>query len=326
MLKTFLVLFLFLNLIICHSHTFKRKYFPFKVISQMDLLRPSLPFPGIFDISAPSAKFFRRVKLSDKEDIKEIPNLDNEFGKKKFIHYYPELFQSNEGLNIQNFIQQFDVYETTLNLMKQIVNDIALLEDDEEEETYNFTSYYTDLLSEYEPSYVFFDKYTSRQYYLDLINFMNKMKDSVQFYKNKKADPLSKYFNSVGRVIVEKLNEYRKSKNLSSNIEWSELSYYQVLEHSLLMSNIGRLTHDGFNERTNELRKLYPLKSAAENLASFQNFELITKEIIAEKFMDLWITSKSHRLNMEKNMNRCTVAIYKNEHNVYYGTMFLFRV
>ena len=58
-----IVLFLFSSMTICHSHTFKRKYFPFKVSSQMDLLKPSLPFPGIFELSTPSAKFFKNEEV-----------------------------------------------------------------------------------------------------------------------------------------------------------------------------------------------------------------------------------------------------------------------
>lgn len=325
MLNDFFILFLILNLTTCHPHTFKRKYFPFKVSSQMDLLKPSMPFPKIFDISTPSAKFFRKIKLPDTQGVKEIPNLEKEFGKKKFIHYYPELFQSNDELDIKNFSKKINTFKSTLGLMKKTIHEISFLED-EGDEKYNLTSYYNELLTEYEPSYEFFDTYTPKQYYLDLINFMNKIKDSFQFYKDKKSDPLSEYFNSVGRIIVNKLNQFRKSKNLSNNIEWSESSYHHMLEHSLLMSILGKLTHFGFKKRSSMIRKLYPLKSAAENLASFQNFELITKDKIADKFMDLWIKSESHRLNMEKDMNRCTVAIYKDENNVYYGTMFLFRV
>ena len=326
-IKSLLLSFLLICYSVCSSQTYKRKYFPFRITNQLDLIRPSIPFPGIYDISVPPAKFFKRIKMADTNEIRDVPNLSQEFGKKKFLHYYPGLFNSNEGLNIQNFINKIDRYDTILNLMKKVVNEIKVLEDDEDDEKEtSLTSYYKNKLSEYEPGLKFFDIYSSRQYYVDLINFINKMTDSVEFYRGKKNDPLSEFFIQTGKLIVDKMNEFRRLKGLPPTIEWVELPYFNMLEHCLFMSNLGKLTHDGFNQRADELSNLYPLRSAAENLASFQNFELISKEQIADKFMDLWINSEGHRLNMEKDMNRCTVAVYKNENNVYYSTMFLFKV
>jgi len=326
---------------------YKKRYAPFQVMTQSQLLRPSVPFPGIFEFSTPKANFFAKVKTSKDGPAVLKPQLTNDFGKKRYVHYNSDIFVPNEGVDFLALRKNFNFKEMTSEMLSKVLeeqldnlnSDIDLdfpLEGDsgdnkiinkkKENELKHLPKYYQKLFDDYDPNIKFYDKYSRDDYYIDMLKFLSKMKNSVDFYSTPKNNPNSDYYHDLGKLIVRKLNKYRRSQNLKDNVIWSEPMYYYVMEHSVYMSRIRDLTHDGFSNRSNYVRRMYPLKASSENLASFQSFSLLTKDDIADRFMKLWINSEGHRLNMEKDFNMCSVAIYKTENEEYYATMFLIKV
>jgi uncharacterized protein YkwD len=323
---------------LCKRDPYQKRYSPFQVMSQAQLLKPSVPFPGLFEFSTPKADFFSRVKTSKDGPVELKPRLSNEFGKKRYVHYNDDIFLPNEGIDFLALRKNFNFKEMTSEMLANVLEEqMNRLSADldfpgdaptkaKTKPRRNLPKYYQQLFSEYDPNIQFYDDYSRDDYYIDMLKFLSKMKNSVDHYSAPKTDPNSEYFHSLGKLIVAKLNKYRRSKKLKDNVVWSEPMYYYMMEHSMYMSQIHKLTHDGFQTRSRNVQRMYHLKSSAENLASFQSFSLMTKDQIADRFMNLWINSKGHRLNMEKNFNMCTVAIFKTSNQEYYGTMFLIKI
>ena len=324
------------------SDPYLKRYSPFQVVSQAQLLKPSIPFPGILEFSTPKAEFFAKVRTSKNAPAVIKPQLTKDFGKKRYIHYNTDIFLPNEGIDFLSLRKNFNFKDMTSEMLTKVLEEqlhgledgldfpmddlLDNVEKPEKKKKHQLPKYYQNLLSEYDPQINFYDNYSRNDYYIDMLKFLNKMKTSVDFYSNPTSDPNSTYYHGVGKLIVRKLNKYRRKVRLRDNVGWSEPMYYYMMEHSVYMSRIHKLTHDGFQNRSNFVKNMYPLKASAENLASFQTFSLMTKEEIAEKFMNLWINSKGHRLNMEKDFNMCSVAVYKTSNDEYYATMFLIKI
>lgn len=323
----------------CMFDPYRKRYAPFQVITQAQLLRPSVPFPGIFEFSTPKADFFAKVRTSKNTKPVLKPQLSKDYGKKRYVHYNDEIFVPNEGIDFLSLRKNFDFKQMTSEMLAKVLEEQlaglgadlnfpleSLGEEEKKSATANLPKYYQELFSDYDPSIKFYDQYSRDDYYIDMLKFLNKMKNSVDFYSAPAGEPNSEYFHDLGKLIVKKLNSYRRSKKLKDNVIWSEPMYFYVMEHSVYMARIRDLTHDGFSTRSSYVRRMYPAKASSENLASFQSFSLLGKEDIADRFMDLWINSEGHRLNMEKDFNMCSVAIYKTANEEYYATMFLIKV
>lgn len=335
-----LLLFAWLAPSTCMFDPYSKRYAPFQVITQAQLLRPSVPFPGIFEFSTPKAQFFAKVRSSENAEPVLKPQLSKDFGKKRYVHYNSDIFVPNEGIDFLSLRKNFDYKQMTSEMLAKVLEEqLATLgsdldfpleavgrDDKAKADGAKLPKYYEKLFDEYDPSIQFYDEYSRDDYYIDMLKFLNKMKNSVDFYSTTTSDPNSEYYHDLGKLIVKKLNSYRRSQKLRDNVIWSEPMYYYVMEHSVYMSRIRDLTHDGFSTRSRYVRRMYPVKASSENLASFQSFSLLGKEDIAERFMKLWINSEGHRLNMEKDFNMCSVAIYKTQNEEYYATMFLIKV
>lgn len=342
----YLFICFFISSSLCSTDPFKKRYAPFQVISQAQLLKPSIPFPGIFEFSTPKAEFYANVRNSKNEEPVRKAQLSKHFGKKRYIHYNTDIFLPNEGIDFLSLRKNFNFKEMTSEMLAQVLeeqlNDLNNNSDfsvktsidnlkpenknNSKKKKFELPEYYQNLFSQYDPDINFYDKYSRNDYYIDMLKFLNNMKNSVDFYSNTTTDPNSSYYHGIGKLIVRKLNKYRRSVRLKDNVGWSEPMYFYVMDHTIYMSRIHKLTHDGFQNRSQYVSNMYQLKASAENLASFQTFSLMTKEEIAEKFMDLWIKSTGHRLNMEKDFNMCSVAVYKTSSDEYYATMFLIKI
>ena len=312
----------------CLLDPYSKRYLPFRINSQLQLFKPSVPFPGIFEFSYPKGEFFKHVKPSEDAEPEEQPNTAREFGKKRFPHYNERLFLPNENIDFLSLAKKIDIPKVSYKIMLKILDLQLQGKSNKKRKKYNpeIPQYYKDIFSQYDPNTKFYDKYSERQFYTDMLNFLNRVQDTNEFFKQKETHPNSMFFHDIGKLVVTKLNKYRLSKELPHNISWSEPSYYYMLQHSIDMSHKGELSHDGFDNRFSQINRMYSAKSGAENLACFQSFDLLTKDEIADKFMQLWIDSEGHRLNMVKDFNMSTVAIYKSANNKYWGTMFLMRI
>ena len=90
-----------------------KRYSPFQVVSQAQLLRPSIPFPGILEFSTPKAEFFAKVRTSKNAPAVIKPQLTKDFGKKRYIHYNKDIFLPNEGIDFLALRKNFNFKEMT---------------------------------------------------------------------------------------------------------------------------------------------------------------------------------------------------------------------
>ena len=311
------------------GNQYSKKYTPFHFTTQMQLLKPSVPFPGIHEFSYPKGKFFSYIKFKSSDALIMKPVLKNELGTRKYMHYSSEIFVPNEGLSFLSIINQKDFDDLSSQiLIKMLKRKLNI----DSETAYKkikpkLPAYYQNIVDKYDHATLIYDKYFPKQYDIDLINFLNRTENSIQKLNDSNfKNSGSKYFNDVGRLTVEKLNMYRRSKYLPDNFSWSESMYLLTVQHSEHMANIRTLTHDGFNERSDYARTLYNFKRSGENLASFQSFSLLSKEEIANKFITQWIGSEPHRLAMEDDFNMCSVGIIKTDNDEFFATMFLIKI
>lgn len=335
---------------------YDRRYVPFMVTDASQIYRPSVPFPGIFDISFPKANFQIRVRkkpsdVSNKPDQKSLkesekkedaeigeetvpveeeyaikPTIKPIFGKKRYVHYNDHLFVENNGLDFDKIMTKASFEKIGTEVIENILHARKNTQRKPNLRPAVIPPYYKNLIAQYDPKIQFFDAYTEQQFYIDMLNFINKAEDRLEFFKTKHLSAHSPYLHDVGKLIIEKTNDYRISKKLRPSIRWSEPFYFTMLNHSIHMSNIGKLTHDGFDKRTEAARRIYDIESTGENLAFFNPMTPFSKTQIADMFMKLWINSEPHRLNLEGDFNLGSVSIFKNFDGDYWAIMFLAKI
>lgn len=339
---------------------YNRRYVPLQVTDGSQIYRPSMPFPGIFDISFPKANFLVKIRKkpadvknesnsgSDENNLKsdskenteeksgskepaeeefEIkPTIKPKFGKKRYFHYNDAIFVSNSGMDYLTLMGKANFEKIGTQAIQHILEARTRKTRKPKLKPPKIPPYYQNLIAQYDPKTQFYDEYTEQQFYIDLLNFVNKAEDRLHFFRTKRLSAHNPFLHGVGQLTIDLMNQYRRSKGLPGNISWSEPLYFSMLNHSIHMSNIGELTHDDFKSRSATAKQFYDIKSSAENLAFFNPNTPFSRVEIAEKFMDLWINSPPHRVNLEGDFNVGSVSIFENFDGDYWATMFLVKV
>ena len=339
---------------------FNKRYVPFRVTDASQIYWPSVPFPGIFDISFPKANFVVKIrkkpadvknesnseskkneankesksdetnkqqKEAPAEDEFEIkPTIKPKFGKKRYFHYNDEIFIPNSGMDYLTILGKANFEKIGTRAIQHILDARTGKQKKPKLKPPRIPPYYQHLFNQYDPKTEFYDHYSEQQFYMDLLNFVNKAEDRLHFFRTKRLSAHNPFLHEVGQLTIELMNKYRISKNLRGDVRWSEPLYYSMLNHSIHMSNIGKLTHDDFKSRSDMARQFYDIRSSAENLAFFNPNTPFSRTQIAEKFMDLWINSPPHRVNLEGDFNVGSVSIFENFDGDYWATMFLVKV
>lgn len=121
--------------------------------------------------------------------------------------------------------------------------------------------------------------------------------------------------DSIVQEIHQLINNHRNSigkKALIFNDEVSKIA----LEHTNYMISKNKISHDNFNIRFTQLRKIVNAVSMAENVASHQ-------QTGAEVVKD-WINSNGHRKNIEENYTHTGIGVKKNSKGNYYFTQLFY--
>ncbi|WP_222982219.1 CAP domain-containing protein [Flagellimonas meishanensis] len=108
-------------------------------------------------------------------------------------------------------------------------------------------------------------------------------------------EPAQMEANLLGLV-----NAYRSSIG-ASPLENSPTSYKYAQEHNDYMISKNSLSHDNFEERASKIAEETNAKSVSENVARFY--------ITAEKALDGWLNSPSHKAALEGNYTHTTLGI-----------------
>lgn len=120
--------------------------------------------------------------------------------------------------------------------------------------------------------------------------------------------------------IHQQINEYRRSRNLPPLTLDSRISA-QALAHSQAMAS-GKVSfsHDGFDQRIQEIRRTIPYRAVAENVAFNQGYRHPDVQAVQG-----WIKSPGHRVNIEGQYNLTGIGISRNNQGEYYFTQIFIR-
>ncbi|HAC64005.1 MAG TPA: CAP domain-containing protein [Cyanothece sp. UBA12306] len=120
---------------------------------------------------------------------------------------------------------------------------------------------------------------------------------------------------SLEQKIHQRVNEYRRSKNLPVLKMNNQISYVARLHSQDMANKTAEFSHDGFDQRAKSIGVTIPYKSVAENLAYLKGYPDLVSTAVQG-----WINSPGHRKAMEGNFDLTGVGIAKNAEGEYYFT------
>jgi uncharacterized protein YkwD len=125
--------------------------------------------------------------------------------------------------------------------------------------------------------------------------------------------------NSSELAIYHRVNQYRQSQNLPP-LEIDPIISAQAKAHSEKMARVGKIGHEGFNDRVQSVSKEIVYRSAAENVG--YNVGYAQPEAIA---MEDWINSPGHQKNLVGRYDLTGIGAAKNDRGETYFTQIFIR-
>jgi uncharacterized protein YkwD len=123
--------------------------------------------------------------------------------------------------------------------------------------------------------------------------------------------------NSLEQSIHNQVNQYRQSKNLPPLV-FDQTIIDQARLHSLAMANVGKISHNGFDNRVTEIGKTIPYSSVAENVAANQGYKNPENTAV-----EGWITSPRHQKNMVGDFNLTGIGVVEKGGRYYFTQIFV---
>lgn len=125
--------------------------------------------------------------------------------------------------------------------------------------------------------------------------------------------------NSSELAIHNRVNQYRQSQNMPP-LTIDPVISAQAKVHSERMARVGRITHDGFNDRVESVAKEIVYRSASENVG--YNVGYAQPEAIA---VEDWISSPGHQKNMVGRYDLTGIGSAVNSKGEHYFTQIFIR-
>lgn len=130
----------------------------------------------------------------------------------------------------------------------------------------------------------------------------------------KEIPPISNtVLQNLEREVFRQVNEYRRSQGLTMLVLDERISE-QCRQHAQDMANgTATFSHDGFDQRVDNINQSIPYQAAAENLAYNQGHDDPVKVAVQG-----WIKSPGHHKNMIGDFELTGVGVARNEKGEYY--------
>ncbi len=122
--------------------------------------------------------------------------------------------------------------------------------------------------------------------------------------------------STIETEVLRLINKHRVSEGLIS-LEHNEIAYEIALKHTNYMISTGRIGHDNFSERFDELSERLGARTAGENVASGYR--------TANEVVEAWLNSSGHRVNIEGDFTHTGINIRENENGTYYFTNIFYK-
>ncbi|OWY64987.1 secretion protein [cyanobacterium TDX16] len=121
--------------------------------------------------------------------------------------------------------------------------------------------------------------------------------------------------SSIERAIFNRINQYRQGRGLAA-LTWDNSISNQARIHSQNMaSGAVPFSHNGFQQRVQEISKVIPYAGAAENVAYNQGYA-----DPAANAVQGWLNSSGHQRNIVGSYNLTGVGVARNSQGKYYFT------
>jgi uncharacterized protein YkwD len=125
--------------------------------------------------------------------------------------------------------------------------------------------------------------------------------------------------NSSELAILDRVNAYRKSQNLPP-LALDPVISAQAKAHSEKMARVGKIGHEGFNDRVQSVSKEIVYRSASENVGYNMGYAQ-PEEIVVQD----WIGSPGHQKNMVGRYDLTGIGMAKNAQGETYFTQIFIR-
>lgn len=116
--------------------------------------------------------------------------------------------------------------------------------------------------------------------------------------------------------ILDLVNNHRQSVG-KSTLELDCVANELAINHTKYMISQDLISHNGFQERFQELQQRVNAKSVGENVASGYSS--------AENVMHAWLNSEGHKTNIEGNFTHIGIAAIKNSKGTLFYTQLFYR-
>jgi uncharacterized protein YkwD len=153
-----------------------------------------------------------------------------------------------------------------------------------------------------------------------------QMNQKPSVFKAPEGVPLT-----CGKAVLSAVNAFRQ-KNGHKKVDWSDVMYANIINHTESMTKTATISHNGFDARITKINKdLSPSQvkiiKPAENVAMTGGFTDFQPEL-ADKIVSMWIKSPGHNANMQlQNANYAAVDCqYSSKSRAWYATLFIAEV
>lgn len=126
--------------------------------------------------------------------------------------------------------------------------------------------------------------------------------------------PVARNVTAVESQLLELVNQHRNSLGMSP-LYFSQVAYSYASDHTDYMIATGSINHDNFNSRASGIAAEVNARAVSENVA--KDYES------AEKALQGWLASESHRKTMEGDFSHTAISVKENaEGTLFYTQLF----
>ncbi len=122
---------------------------------------------------------------------------------------------------------------------------------------------------------------------------------------------------SMEQSVHDLINQFRQTQKLPPLV-FDQSITQEARVHSLAMSKVGRISHDGFDARVNVVGRAIPYRRVAENVASNKGYAKPGHIAVED-----WIKSPGHLINIIDNFDLTGVGVVERDGFFYFTQIFV---
>lgn len=144
----------------------------------------------------------------------------------------------------------------------------------------------------------------------------DSIEEEVNSYDHTAEEKVDFDYTEIESEILTLVNEHRKSLNLKALAHVAEISV-EAESHNYYMLEVGKVSHDNFGARYENLVETIGAKSVSENVGYGYR--------TAEAVVNAWLKSDGHKENIEGNHTHFGVSVVDDENGRNYFTNIFIR-